>query len=229
MKILLIAEDMDSKEELKQILTSYSFELIHYKSPIKALDNITEIMPEAIIINTLDFPRHWKVITQHVRWDNSKEKILIILLTSEKFSESEAYKAINTGVQGIIKLGTRGFSAVLPEIKNILSRYYTSETEKTEKIASDHVQFLFTNPITETIITGTVKHLTKESIIFAPDTLASVSDIDTGTLLDQCSLKLNNILIIPICKIAAKSSTLELSFVDLSEKDQTHIQNFLNG
>ncbi|MDR1588437.1 MAG: hypothetical protein LBS57_13370, partial [Treponema sp.] len=38
---------------------SIPIEIIHYSQALKAMDNIEEINPDAIIISACDFPRHW--------------------------------------------------------------------------------------------------------------------------------------------------------------------------
>ncbi len=63
MKAILISEMLESSQELKPFLKGYDFDLIHYRTPLKAMDNLEEISPDAIIINTIDFPRHWKVLS----------------------------------------------------------------------------------------------------------------------------------------------------------------------
>ena len=53
MKALLISESLNSAEKLKPFLGSYNFEIIHYRSPVKVIDNLQEISPNAVIINAL--------------------------------------------------------------------------------------------------------------------------------------------------------------------------------
>lgn len=225
MKALLISEAPDSAEKLKPLLTSYHFEIIHYRSPIKVIDNLQETAPNAVIINAVDFPRHWKVITQHLHWENAKERILIILLTGDSFSQDDADKALSMGVQGVIKIENGNLDSAIPEMKTIFENTPLTGGEDISK----SVQFLFTNPLNETIITGKVSSLTETNIFFTPDTPANVSGLEEGQVLDRCSLKVNNILIVPTCKIVSAGTELELAFSDLSEEDKKHIQDVSGG
>ena len=225
MKALLISDLPRSTDDLQPLFSEYKFDLIHYRSPLKALDNIEEISPDIIVINARDFPRHWKPITQHIRWDTSKEEIPVILLTPPDFPADEADKAMFLGVQGIINIKENGdFNYILEELRTIFNRY----NYKHVKNISKSVQFLFTNPITETIITGTVKNLSENDIVFLPDMPANTSNLTAGMFLDQCSLKIEHGFIVPNCKIVSNDSVLNLNFVDLSDEDKKIITDFLN-
>ena len=226
MKALLISDLPRSTDDLQPLFSEYKFDLIHYRSPLKALDNIEEISPNIVLINTRDFPRHWKPITQHIRWDTSREEIPVILLTPSDFSADEADKAMFLGVQGIINLKeNNNFNDdVLKELRMIFNRYNYNHIKNIEK----SVQFLFTNPINETIITGTVKNLTENDIVFLPDMPANVGNLNAGMVLDQCSLKIENRSIVPNCKIVSNSSVMNLDFADLSDDDKKIIADFLN-
>ena len=130
------------------------------------------------------------------------------------------------GVQGIINLKeNNNFNDdVLKELRMIFNRYNYNHIKNIEK----SVQFLFTNPINETIITGTVKNLTENDIVFLPDMPANVGNLNVGMVLDQCSLKIEHNFIVPNCKIVSNDGILNLKFVDLSGEDKKTITDFLN-
>ena len=225
MKALLISDLPRSTDDLESLFSEYEFALIHYRSPLKALDNIEEISPDIVVINARDFPRHWKPITQHIRWNTSKEDILVIILTPPDFPADDADKAMFLGVQGVITLKENiNFKGILDELRMIFNRY----NYKHIKNLSKNVQFLFTNPITETIVTGTVKNLTEEGIAFLPDMPANTDNLTADMILDQCSLKIENRSIVPNCKIVSNSSVMNLDFADLSDDDKKIIADFLN-
>ena len=224
MKALLISDLPRSTDDLKPLFSEYKFDLIHYHSPLKALDNIEEISPDMVIINARDFPRHWKPIARHIRWGRSKEDVLITLLTANDFSTDDADKAMFLGIQGIVNFESSNCKAILEDLRMIFNRYHYGQS----KDISKSVQFLFTNPVNETIITGTVKNLTEETLLFLPDTPANVSDLKNNMILDQCSLKIENAFIFPNCKIISNDNALNLSFTDLSADDKKAIKGFLH-
>ena len=123
MKALLISDLPRSTDDLESLFSEYEFALIHYRSPLKALDNIEEISPDIVVINARDFPRHWKPITQHIRWNTSKEDILVIILTPPDFPADDADKAMFLGVQGVITLKENiNFKGILDELRMIFNR-----------------------------------------------------------------------------------------------------------
>lgn len=229
MKALLISESLNSAEKLKPFLGSYNFEIIHYRSPVKVIDNLQEISPNAVIINALDFPRHWKVITQHLQWENAKGRILIILLTGDNFSQGDSDKAFSMGIQGTIKIENGDFDSVIPEMKKIFESNTLSGLKSSPDDISKSVQFLFTNPLNEAIVTGKVNKISDSTVFFTPDAPANISGLEEGTVLDRCSLKLNNILIVPVCKIVSAGEDLELALSDLSEEDKRNIRSISAG
>ena len=202
MKALLISDLPRSTDDLQPLFSEYKFDLIHYRSPLKALD-----------------------ITQHIRCDTSREEIPVILLTPPDFSADEADNAMFLGVQGITNLKeTDNYNDVLEELRMIFNRYNYKHIKNLEK----SVQFLFTNPIDETIITGTVKNLTDNDITFLPDMPANAGNLNIDMVLDQCSLKIEHNFIVPNCKIISNDGVLNLKFVDLSDEDKKTITDFLN-
>ncbi|MDR1351677.1 MAG: hypothetical protein LBK05_00220 [Treponema sp.] len=77
-------------------------ELIRYSQVLKAMDNIEEVDPSAIIISACDFPRHWKTIVQYVRQDRSRNRCPIIVLHGDNFSAEDAAKAYFIGVNAMV-------------------------------------------------------------------------------------------------------------------------------
>ena len=97
-------------------------EIIHYSQALKAMDNIEEIDPDAIIINACDFPRHWKTIVQFVRQERARKNCPIIVLHSDTFTGEDADKAYVIGINGMVpdSLPPREKAG---RIQGILTRY----------------------------------------------------------------------------------------------------------
>ena len=67
MKALLIADDDDVIKKIQTALSDDGFDVITYRWLLKALDNIEEISPEAIIVSASSYPRHWKILAQFAK------------------------------------------------------------------------------------------------------------------------------------------------------------------
>jgi len=61
MKLLWVSNDLELKENLRELWDNYELDLIQYQNARKAIDNLDEIDPQAVVFNGVDFPRHWKV------------------------------------------------------------------------------------------------------------------------------------------------------------------------
>ncbi|MCR5402103.1 MAG: hypothetical protein K6E78_11000 [Treponema sp.] len=103
MKALLISENDKKTELLIAAVRESGNSPIHYRYFMKALDNIEEISPEIIIIDTEDFPRHWKVLCQFTSSELFDEPVKIILFVPSNFSEEDIKKSEFLKVFGIIR------------------------------------------------------------------------------------------------------------------------------
>lgn len=226
--MVLISESEDKSKILMKFFKDQSIDIIHYSSPMKALDNLAEIRPDAIIIDTIDFPRHWKVITQYVRYNNSKHDVVLILIVNTLFSAFEVDKAVSIGVQGIINIDTPN-EVVVNTAKDILTKYKSS-TFKTrrnfnEEFPSEDCSFLFVEPETECIVTGRVKDLHTDSLLFIPD--IKLDEIDKDEVLKNCSLKIRDKIMTPSCRVVEAKDYLNLEFVDIKDEEAKIIEDLL--
>lgn len=226
--MLVVAESQETTQDLVRFFRERSFNIIHYNSPVKALDNLEEINPDAILINAVDFPRHWKVLTQYVRWDNSKEDVILLLAVNNGFSILDADKATKSGVQGIINLND-SLENILHTAEGICAKYKPVTYNNSDKKILESTHFLFTEPLNEIIVTGKVSALTTENIVFIPDTPINTIELIPDSIIEQCSLKIKNKIIVPKCKINSIEEFIDFEFIDLKQQDKETIRNFIDG
>ncbi len=228
MIMMLVSDVQDESKGLIRFLKEKSMNMVHYNSPLKALDNLQEIKPDALIIDAVDFPRHWKVLTQYLRYDTSKNDVVIILVVNSQFSALEVDKALKIGVQGVINV-EQPYDVVLKSAKDIFTKYkclaFRSGNSKSD-FASADCSFLFVEPTSLSIVTGKVKELQTTSMLFIPD--MKVEGLNAGDILMNCSLKLRDKIITPHCKVLEAENYLNLEFESLSLDDEKIIHEFLN-
>ncbi|ULQ59865.1 PilZ domain-containing protein [Brucepastera parasyntrophica] len=194
------------------------FDFVLYHSPIKALDNIKEIMPDIVFINAVDFPRHWKTLTQFIRSYVDKEKTVIILFVNNRFTIEEADKALHIGVQAIINSDLHNRP---DRLEKIIRRYRKAETVSDAIFPERRklpVWLLFTSPDSGIIITGTIIQIKNDIIFFRPDTPSLTHSLAKGTVLNQCSLKVGDKTFSPECRVVENTHYLQL---ELSEMDNS--------
>jgi len=227
--MMLVSETQDKSKDLIKFFKEESINIVCYNSPMKALDNLQEIMPDILVIDAVDFPRHWKIMTQYLRYDKSKNDVVVLLIVSDLFSALEVDKAVKVGVQGVINVD-ESYDVVAKKASDILSKYKCLTFRKGRSdgcnIPAKKCSFLFIEPSTGAIITGKVKDIQKTSILFIPDT--NLDSLEKGSLLDTCSLKIHDKILTPHCRIVESENYLNLQLENLSQEDEGIINNFLN-
>lgn len=207
-------------DTLQETLYPYGINVIRYRSAIKALDNIEEINPDILFISTGDFPRHWKTLVQYIRSDTARDEAVIILLINDRFTEKDADKAHYIGVQAMIN---DDFSdpADKKTLLDIFSRYQFVNSFKNERLISvirKTTAYLFTNPINGTIITGRVEYITPKKIFFKLDTPSAAANLTEGELIDSGTLKINETVFSPLCRIKKNGPVMMLEIEAENEK-----------
>lgn len=229
---MIIADTDAPVRKITDYLAPYGFDAIRYRSAVKAIDNIEEIAPDAVFVSTGDFPRHWKTIVQFIRADTAKDRTVIVLLTNERFTSDDADKAIHIGAQAIVDEALTGANDE-HELFEVFSRYkQISGESRIPKDTLDRIRekttFMFTNPVSETIITGKVENLSAGEIMFKPDAPAMTADLAAGETIDQCSLKINDRILNPKCRVRKNGYLLALEITNASKAQSAAIEAFIS-
>lgn len=230
MKVLLVAEKESIKDSLLLHLVPRGFDLIHYRNPIKAMDNIDEIAPDAVFFSAEDFPRHWKPFLKLLRMSFSKENTTFILLKGEVFPFEEAAKAKHLEVNGIIRENLEDRKEY-KRLEELLSRYTPLVEER--NIAryipesSDPVEFMFTHPHNHAIITGSIFDLSSTGAAFEPDEPDKTKGLAVGTEVRLCSLRVEKEYFTFPAKIIRNEGRLALQFLDVEKGVASAIDDFI--
>lgn len=231
MKALLITDTDTSVRMIQDNIGQYGFDIIRYRSAIKAWDNLEEIAPDVVFISAVDFPRHWKTIVQYVRSDTGKDRTVIILLTNERFTPEDADKAVHIGVQAIVSEHLDSISD-RQQLVEIFSRYrHVGQTEQRREYepVSTHAVYMFSNPVTDTLITGVIEKLGLEEIWFRPDAPSATTDLAEGDTIGDCSLKVDAALLHPVCRIRKNTNLMVLDIISLTAEEKNALHSFIFG
>jgi hypothetical protein len=240
MKLMVICASLDSLEGIADNLTPASstaeprhlppIELIHYSQVLKAMDNIDEIDPEAIIISARDFPRHWKTMVQFVRQERSRKSCPVILLHGNTFTGEDAAKASFIGVNGIVRESLEP-SEKAERITSILHRYLGTSARREQHYyrAEDgkRTGLCFVNPLSEVIVNAAVKTLSDTGLSFEADDPRLLADLEKNTEITECSLSLGDAIIAPRCRLLHKSPVASLAFTFMTRPDMDALKNYL--
>jgi len=230
MKSLLIADKETTLETLTRHLKPMGFDFIHYRNPIKAMDNIDEIAPDLALFSAEDFPRHWKPFLKLLRETRTKEQTLFVLLTGPLFSYEEAAKASHLGVNGIV---SESFDRrEMTRLEEIFTRYRIIKDNRNDHRyfpePYDNIEFIITHPTTYSLVTGTILDLSLYGIRFKPDNPVITQNLGKGTLLPLCSLKVEDFILSVQIRIVRHNGILALQFLPLDDDARDAITTFID-
>jgi hypothetical protein len=230
MKLLVILASDETFTMISHYIKPLGFDIIRYNHVQKAMDNIDEVDPAGIILSAKDFPRHWKILAHFVRVDRNKDRCPIILLTGEKFPLEEASKAFYVGVSGIVPEILKEPSQVT-KLQNILSRYIpVEEKRRSPRFFVEPWQrcaLIFANPINKFIITGEVKTIARTGISFHPGHSSLLENLYQGTAIPECSLRLDDAILSPECRLARTGRIIALEFLNFPQNEQALLDAYL--
>jgi hypothetical protein len=229
MKALLVVEDDAIADIVRFYIQPLGLDVIRYRDPIKALDNLDEIAPDAVIMSARDFPRHWKTIVVDIRASRPKSACAIILLKGAWFPFEEAAKAAYLEVNGVIKEDLAD-KVELGRFQAILKRYIHIEdaraSDRYVPCAWDRLGFIMSHPFTFMPIPGRIELLSTSGLSFVPDSPALVADLEPGTIVEDASLRIDDRILTLQCKLLRNSGALAFS-LECGDDDRQVLAEYL--
>jgi hypothetical protein len=230
MKALLLIESDRIADIARFYLKPLGFEVIRYRNPVKAIDNIAEICPDALLISARDFPRHWKILAQMVRSEKAKDECVIVLLKGEAFPLEEAAKAAFLGINGVVK-DDLDDKREQGRFQQLLKRYIVIDEDRAaDRIMPsdwDRLDFIFAHPKSLAPISGRLEAISSTGFSFVPDSPALASDLATGDLIDDCSMRVGADIIDLSCTVAHSGRVLGLEILRIAEDDRSRLEEYL--
>ncbi len=232
MKILIVAERENLVSQINLHFRPHGSEVIHYRSPIKAMDNIDEVDPDLTLFSAQDFPRHWKTFLSFLRNNRSKEESVYILLKGDDFPFEEAAKAHALGANGIVheNLAER---RELDRLKRLVERYKSlAEGRKSKRLVpdeNDNICFVFTSPVDFKIVTGEVIDISADGLSFHADNDDNAKKLEVGSSLPGCSLRIGDEILSPDCTIVKKDHYLHIQFSQIPEQSKAILADYLEA
>lgn len=230
MKALLLVEDDLKAMEIEACIKPVGFEIIRYRNPLKALDNLDEIAPDAIIASALDFPRHWKIIADVVRAARDRRSCSIVLLRGTHFGADEADKATHLGVNGIVsdRLSEPHARDSLVRLLGRYSKLRDARSSERRQVSDwDRCALLFVHPSTGRILGGRVTSISATGLSLEPADFDAISDIEKDSELPGCSLRLGDSILRADCKVVRAGALLGLAFGTLLSSDRVVLEEWL--
>ncbi len=215
MRVLLVALRDDFKNLLNYHLKPVGFEIVHYRDPVKALNNLEELNPDLILFHSGDFPRHWKPLVKLIRESKSKEEIVFILITPKKLDLEEAAKATHLGVNGFVSENLQDKQEIY-RLEDLFKRYKSlSDKRKFHRFIPneyDRLGMLFTHPRKAVLVTGSIKEISIQGATFVPDNLSITESINVGDEINHCALRVDDSIVHINCRVTRNRGELGLQF-----------------
>jgi DNA-binding response OmpR family regulator len=220
MKMLLVAAEDRFANVLGYHLTPLGFTLEHVDDPLRAIANLDDIDPQAILFSASDYPRHWKPLLKLAREQKSKEELIFILAIPADFEMEDAAKATHLGVNGLIgeELSDKG---ELYRLEEIIRRYRSVQDKRSfarlVPAEEDELGFAFTHPRRLALVTGKVREISIQGASLSPWRASAVEDLEAGTQIPRCSLKVGEKIVGLDCRLTRNREDLGLQFLSFGE------------
>lgn len=232
MKLLLVTAKDETREKIFKHFERLGYDIINYDNPLKAMDNLEEVAPNAVIFNAEDFPRHWKPFLQVLRQLFKREDSVFIILKGDSFDNEEALKAGSLSVSGVISENFESSDEIL-QIENILSRYLVHDDSRGPRRFKaglySNVEFLFNHPENFTLITGAVSDVSFDGIRITPDHPYHTSSIREGTNIPACSIRFGDYICSVGVRVVRNNKSISFRFIDFDESDRDCFIDFLDS
>ena len=213
MILMLVKDETPWAAELGRHLAPYGVSVVHYLHPLKALDNLQETHPSILLYDLQDFPRHWKILVKYLREDQSKDKVIFLLMTGGPPPLEEANKALYLGVNGILQYSGDA-EALAQNIREVFLRYGTFEVDTQPRLGQTHAEtplaFLFRHPRRKHLVTGMLLTYDGDKATFKPDFAHEIADLAEGDSLVGGSLRIDDSLITLDATITKNNGQLQL-------------------
>ncbi|MCL2190609.1 MAG: PilZ domain-containing protein [Treponema sp.] len=234
MKLLLVLGSDDNFDIVSSSIPPLGFEIIRYRYVMKAMDNLDEISPSAIVVSARDFPRHWKILVQFVRSERSREACPIILLKGGTFSTEETAKAFFLGVNGVLDDALES-PEKLNRLQNILGRHVpVHEKRKHHRYLVEpwhRVGFLVANFSGKGIVQGTVQNISAGGLSFMPANCQPPEEppeeASVNEAFKECSLRVGDAILSPVCRLVRTGKIVSMEFISFPKGEQRVLERFL--
>jgi hypothetical protein len=220
MKMILVAAKGGDSVPLGYHLKPLGFTVEHSRDPVALTERLDEIDPQAIIFNAGDFPRHWKPLLKLAREKKPREELIFLLVAPPDFPQEDAWKAAHLGVNGILS-GNFSDRQELYRLEEIVRRYRSvSDKRNFTRLVpqeADELGFAFTHPRRMALVTGKIREISIQGSSFLPARPTTVEDLEVGSEIRDCSLKIEDRIIAITCKVTRNRAELGFQFLSFEE------------
>jgi len=219
MKILCIAENRNLRHAVEHILGK-EYNLSFADNPLGITETLREQEPDIIMMNSEDFPFHWRPLL--IMADLILEGgFRFILLTGKTFLIEDSTQAEFLGAE-LVPWNTE-VKIFRNELLRVTGRKTPARKEPRE---TGRIDFAFSMPDSDEIIPAErVYQLSDRDIVFSVGENRPLSPDFAGKETKFSILRLDNMLIRPECRIESVGKSIRMVFTGISAQDAEKINS----
>lgn len=231
MKALIVIDSDSAYKLVSFYLKPLGFDFVRYRLPLKAMDNVDEVDPDAVIISAEDFPRHWKTLVQFIRTERDKKRTAIVVLKGSTFSYEDAAKASFLGVNGIASENLDDPEEI-DRVQSILARYTAVTNGRAARrfrpAQWERIEFILSAPDTGAIVTGRIVSISNSGLAFEPESGAGFSRFAAGTEFPDCTLRVDDAILSAACTLVRSEPDAAFAFSQMDDADRGILDRYLS-
>jgi hypothetical protein len=121
----------------------------------------------------------------------------------------------------------------MDRLQKVLGRYVNMADKRRNSRfhleAWTNIGFCAVNPLNRQIITGQVKTISNNGMSFRPEISLNLDELTPNIELSECSLRLGEDMLNPICRLVRIVQDVSLEFIFLSDFEQILLEDFLEN
>ncbi|MCL2609548.1 MAG: PilZ domain-containing protein [Treponema sp.] len=231
MKLLLVLGCDDNFKAISDSMQPLGFEIVRYRHVLKAMDNIDEVAPSAVIVSARDFPGHWKILVQFIRSERSKESCPVIVLKGPGFGTEETSKAFFLGVNGVLE-DSLDAPEKLDRLQNIMGRYVpVNEKRRGIRYSIEpwhRIGFLISDFPGRQLVSGLVRNISGGGLSFFPINSDAPDKESLQAEFSECSLRVGDAILSPVCRLVRTGTIVSMEFVRFPRGEQHILDQYID-
>ena len=217
---MIAADEGALKFRLRSFFGASCRAVIQYTNPLKALDNLKEIEPDAVICRAADYPRHWKLLVKGLREFRGRDEGVFVLAVNDDFDSVEADKAVYLEVNFLYpdRLETRDdFLNLRKRIGSRIAVPDHSPIDSWVPEASEKLSFMFRHPGDNRMISGRFIEISPAGGLFRPDDSGDIPELETGMEIPGGTMRIGESVISMGTRVIIDGEGIYLVFTDFAD------------
>ncbi len=225
--ICFIAKKDTYIESLRYHLSPLGIEVTYFEDPGQIIGDIQNNIPDMLLFNAIDYPRHWKPLLKLIRNEKTYKQTIFILI-ADSLPLEEAAKAACLQINGIIPKNLLDKTSIL-QLHHLLKRYsMINDKRKDIRIIPkpyDRIALIFSHPRKKYLIIGNISNISVNGVCF--NLINPPEDLEDSIKIPSCSLRIGDEILTVNCIVIRNQSDVGLLFETFESFGFDKLHNYL--